>query len=142
MAAATSAAATEPATTLSLQGEVCTGVGEGAGFVQLPWVRREFSAKLGFEPYPGTFNLRLDGAEWEAARARLAAEPGIAIVPQPGFCAARCFRVVIAGQVTGAAVLPEVPDYPADKLEIVSAVPVRRTLGLVDGDRVSVSLVC
>jgi CTP-dependent riboflavin kinase len=135
-------ATTEPATTLRLHGEVCAGQGEGAGFLQLEWVRREFAAKLGFEPYPGTFNLHMAGADWDAARARIAHEPGITIDPEPGFCAARCFRVVLDGRVTGAAVLPEVPGYPADKLEIVSAVPVRRTLGVADGDRIAVHLVC
>lgn len=139
---AASASATERATTLHLQGEVCAGQGEGAGFVQLPWVRREFAAKLGFEPYPGTFNLRMAGADWESARERIAHEPGIPITPEPGFCPARCFRVVLDGRVTGAAVLPDVRGYPADKLEIVSAVPVRRTLGVADGDRIAVHMVC
>jgi CTP-dependent riboflavin kinase len=136
------ASTTEPATTLRLQGFVCSGLGEGADFVQLSWVRREFQAKLGFEPYPGTLNLRLSGPEWAAARERIAHEPGIPIDPDPGFCPARCFRVVLGGRVTGAAVLPGVPDYPADKLEIVSPVPVRPTLGIADGDSIAVHLVC
>lgn len=134
--------ATRPATTLQLHGVVCSGLGEGARFVQIPWVRREFAAKLGFDPYPGTFNLHLAGDEWDAARARLANEPGITIEPEPGFCPARCFRVVLGDRVTGAAVLPDVPGYPVDKLEIVSAVPVRETLGVDDGDRIAVHLVC
>jgi riboflavin kinase len=47
--------------TLLLVGEACSGLGEGAGFTRLDWVRREFLAKLGFEPYPGTFNLHMGG---------------------------------------------------------------------------------
>ncbi len=127
---------------LVLVGAVCSGAGEGANFTQLEWVRREFLARLGFEPYPGTFNLRLHGTEWEAARRVLAQEPGISINPVPGFCAAKCFHVVVAGRVTGAVVFPEVPGYPPEKFEVISAVPVRQTLGVKDGDEVTVSVVC
>ena len=130
------------AETLLLVGEACSGLGEGAGFTRLDWVRREFLAKLGFEPYPGTFNLRMSGPEWEAARRLLACEAGIGITPEPGFCAAKCFHVVIAGRITGAVVFPEVADYPDDKFEVISAVPVRQALGLADGDRVDVSVLC
>jgi CTP-dependent riboflavin kinase len=130
------------AATLLLEGEACSGLGEGASFTALDWVRREFLAKLGFEPYPGTFNLRMGGPEWEAARRVMDAEPGIVITPEPGFCAAKCFHVVIAGCITGAVVFPAVPGYPGDKFEVISAVPVRQALGVADGDRVTISVVC
>jgi CTP-dependent riboflavin kinase len=39
-------------------------------------------------------------------------------------------------------VFPEVAGYPADKFEVISAVPVRQALGVADGDRVAVSLLC
>ena len=138
-------AVTERATeaqTLLLVGEACSGLGEGASFTGLEWVRREFLAKLGFEPYPGTFNLHMRGDEWVAARRIMAREPGIGISPEPGFCAAKCFHVVVGGCITGAVVFPEIAGYPDDKFEVVSAVPVREALGVKDGDAVSVSVVC
>lgn len=128
--------------TLLLQGTLCSGLGEGAGFTGLDWVRSEFRDKLGFEPYPGTFNLQMDATSLRKARRLLARESGIRIHPAPGFCAATCFHVVVADRVTGAVVIPEVDDYPTDKLEVISAVPVRATLGAVDGDRVIISVVC
>ncbi len=130
------------AQTLLLSGIACSGLGEGAGFTSLEWVRREFLAKLGFDPYPGTFNLRMAGPEWEAARRILAREPGIAITPEAGYCAARCFHVVVGGCITGAVVFPEVAGYPPDKFEVISAVPVRQALGVGDGAVVAVSVVC
>ncbi|MBM3390376.1 MAG: CTP-dependent riboflavin kinase [Betaproteobacteria bacterium] len=130
------------AETLLLVGETCSGLGEGASFTALEWVRREFLAKLGFEPYPGTFNLRMGGPAWEDARRVMAREAGIAITPEPGFCAAKCFHVVVAGRITGAVVFPEVAGYPADKFEVISAVPMRQALGVADGDRVAVSVLC
>jgi len=130
------------AATLLLAGEVCSGLGEGAAFTELDWVRRAFLARLGFEPYPGTFNLRMSGPDWDEARRFMAREAGIAITPEPGFCAAKCFHVVVAGRITGAVVFPEIPGYPPDKFEVISAVPIRQALGVGDGDSVSISVVC
>ncbi|MDP2133723.1 MAG: DUF120 domain-containing protein [Sulfuritalea sp.] len=125
---------------VTLEGLLCSGLGEGAGFTALDWVEHQFHAKLGFWTHPGTLNLHLAGSEWDAARDAMQAASGIAIEPPPGFCAAKCFAVLIEGRIAGAAILPDVPDYPADKLEIVAPVAVRRELRLKDGDRVSLQL--
>jgi CTP-dependent riboflavin kinase len=42
-----------------LKGTVFSGRGKGRHFVDLPWARKQFQEKLGFNPYPGTLNLRL-----------------------------------------------------------------------------------
>lgn len=123
-----------------LEGRLCSGLGDGAGFTSLDWVEHQFHHKLGFWPYPGTVNLKLAGRDWHAARDAMKAAPGIAIDPLPGFCAAKCFTVLLEGRVAGAAILPDIPDYPADKLEIVCPIAVRQELQLQDGDRVSLRL--
>ncbi len=123
-----------------LEGCLRSGLGEGAGFTCLDWVARQFQSKLGFAPHPGTLNLSLAGGDWDAARAEMELAPGIAIEPPPGFCAAKCFTLVIDGRIQGAAVIPGVADYPADKLEIVAPVAVREVLRLSDGDRVTLQL--
>jgi riboflavin kinase, archaea type len=121
---------------IELEGRLCTGLGEGASFTQLDWVAREFREKLGFAPYPGTLNLVLTGSTWMVARSLLHKAAGIAIVPPNGFCAAKCFSVLINDRIEGAAVLPEVGGYPRDKFEILAPVGVRQELNLVDGDPV------
>lgn len=125
---------------LTLQGRLESGLGEGAAFMALDWVGRQCRDKLGFRPHPGTFNLSLSGEDWVAARDAMQHAPGIAIDPPPGFCAAKCFAVVIDGCVEGAAILPAVDAYPDDKLEIVAPVAVREALRLRDGDRVRLQL--
>lgn len=125
---------------VTLQGLLCSGLGEGAGFTSLDWVEHQFYGKLGFWPHPGTLNLQLAGSDWDAARDAMQAAPGITIDPPPGFCAAKCFPVLIEGRVAGAAILPDIPDYPADRLEIVAPVALRQELQLSDGDRVTLRL--
>lgn len=121
-------------------GRVTSGVGEGSRFTELGWVRRQFRTRLGFVPYPGTLNLEVRGAAWNALRRTLRRPKGIPIVPAEGFCAAKCFRVIIDDTLEGAVVLPDVPNYPANKLEIIAPHPVRNRLGLRDRDRVRVRI--
>lgn len=125
---------------MELEGTLCSGLGEGAMFTQLDWVVSEFGKKLGFIPHPGTFNLSMKGGLWIEASARIRMASGITINPPPGFCAAKCFEVVLNERINGAAVVPAVPDYPANKLEIVAPVCVRRELNLEDDDCVQLRI--
>lgn len=125
------------ATAMTLEGRLCSGLGEGAMFTGLDWVARQFREKLGYEPHPGTLNLSLAGEAWASAHGRMQQAAGIAIDPPAGFCAAKCFEVWIDDCIKGAAILPDVAGYPADKLEIVAPVAVRQALRLRDGDRVT-----
>lgn len=136
MKSARKASAVMKSPNIELEGRVCRGLGDGALFTQLDWVVREMRGKLGFAPYPGTFNLAMSGPVWADARSRLRQAAGIAIDPPAGFCAAKCFPVVIDGRIEGAAVMPDVADYPDDKFEILAPVGVRQELDLRDGDAV------
>ncbi len=121
-----------------IQGIVQGGLGQGNSFTQLDWVRQQFRDKIGFDPYPGTLNLRVQDRDGLAG---LRAERGIRIEPgAPGYCAAKCFRVEIGERVAGAWIIPEVPAYPDDLIELMAPVSLRDALGLKVGDVVSIKL--
>ena len=44
---------------VTLEGTVFTGFGEGAYYILKEVYRKQFIEKLGFDPYPGTLNLKL-----------------------------------------------------------------------------------
>src|SRR5208337_4812172 len=44
---------------VTLEGTVFTGLGEGAYYISKEHYRKQFAEKLGFDPYPGTLNLKL-----------------------------------------------------------------------------------
>ena len=123
-----------------LEGTVCSGLGEGSALTQLDWVLAQFSAKLGFEPCPGTFNLSLMGTKWAETRRALMDHQGIAIIPPEGFCGAKCFAVILAEKIKGYVIFPEIDGYPEDKFEILAPVSVRETLAANDGDRLKIRL--
>ena len=124
--------------TVILKGKVSSGEGTGSSFVNLPWAKRQFREKLKFNPYPGTLNLRLSpevGIEELRDVTR-----GIKIEAPEGFYGGRCFEASVSGKVRGAAVVPDVPDYSFDILEILAPINLRDVLGLKDGMELTVTI--
>ena len=58
----------------------------------------------------------------------------------PHDCDAKCWRVSIDGKIDGAIVFPLVPDYPIAQVEVIAPVGVRDTLGIEDGDDVTLTI--
>lgn len=117
------------------------GLRESSSFTHLPWVREQFISKLGIDPYPGTLNLEIvDAGDLEKFK-RIKRRKGIEIVPaEPGFCSAKCFHVLVCGKIKGALVIPQVPQYPESKIEIISSEKIRDILSLKAGDLVEVEI--
>lgn len=121
-----------------ITGIVQDGVGQGGAFTQLDWVRRQFRDKLGFDPYPGTLNVRVRQVETLATWQTLA---GISIDPAPGFCASRCHRMRLNGSIAVVWIIPEVPNYPNDLMELIAPNCLRDVLGVKSGDPVKIQIV-
>ena len=119
-----------------LEGRVFSGGGIGSFFINLSWVRSQIKEKLGFNPYPGTLNLQLlPGTDVKELRDTT---KGIKIKSSEGFHEGRCFKALIMEKLWGAVVVPDVPKYPHDLLEIMAPVNLRETLGLKDGGDIEV----
>lgn len=123
-----------------VQGRVTNGAGVAAGFTRVPWVRRQVEERLGFVPYPGTLNILPSSPADRAVVERLRSGPGVPLAPEPGYCAARCFPVVVEGRVPAAVVVPEVRGYPDHMMELLAPVRLRDELDLEDGSLVTVAV--
>ena len=124
--------------TLRLKGRVSSGKGQGREFVNLSWARKQIEEKLGFTPYSGTLNVRLDG-ESIKMKGVLMNATGAEILPAPSYCRGRIFEASIM-KVKCAVVIPEVPDYPEDVVEVISSGNLRERFHLVDGSWVEVKV--
>jgi len=60
----------------------------------------------------------------------------IEIVPVKGFCCGLCFKARIMDKVEGGIIIPRVPSYPENVLEVIAPLPLREELELRDGDEV------
>ncbi|MEM2337816.1 MAG: DUF120 domain-containing protein [Candidatus Bathyarchaeia archaeon] len=123
-----------------VKGKVVSGIGKGAKFIELPWVRRQINEKLGFTPYAGTLNIMLN-EEYINARKIIEKATPIIIVPEPEYCRGKCFRAFIMNSAEGAVIIPEVEDYPENILEVIASVNLRNKFKLEDGDLVKVSVI-
>ena len=121
---------------LVFKGTVYSGKGEGKKFVDLPWVKKQIVEKIGFSPYLGTLNLHLAKRSIEK-KVLLENTTGLKIKPQPKFCPGVMFKAQI-GDLECAIVIPKIPNYPTNVLEIIAPVCLRERLKLVDGNLVSV----
>ncbi len=123
---------------LFLDGIVFTGRGQGKRFLELPWVKRQIAEKLGFVPYAGTLNIRLTPESIEK-RGILDSAQGLIVEPQTGYLPGVLFRAAI-DRIECAVVIPKVPDYPKDVIEIISPAYLRGQLKIKDGSRVTFSV--
>ncbi|MCK4439565.1 CTP-dependent riboflavin kinase [Candidatus Bathyarchaeota archaeon] len=125
--------------TLSIKGSVSSGKGEGAKFIQLSWVKERITEKLGFTPYPGTLNLKLAKEEIRR-RGLLENTKAIEISPAEGFSRGKCFKAKLTDDLDCAVIIPEVPNYPEDVIEIMAPTNLRDKLNLRNGDSVEIKI--
>ncbi len=124
-----------------LTGKVITGLGEGQYYIALDGYRNQFREKLGFDPYPGTLNVKLDPESIEL-RKRISSHITIAGFTSHNrtFGNGSCFNVKIS-EIQGAVVVPERTHYPEDIIEIIAPVNLRKSLNLKDGSFVQVEVI-
>jgi riboflavin kinase len=125
-----------------MTGTIFSDLGQASRFMALEWVQELFKHCLGFHPFPATLNLRPlapgDSQVWQRVQREL---DWITLPPAADeHCAAKLCRVEIgstasSARVSGAVVLPEVKDYPLDKIEVVAPLRLKDHLGVKDGDR-------
>lgn len=124
---------------LRIKGIVFSGKGEGAKFIELPWVKKQIVEKLGFSPYRGTLNIELTKEEIKK-RVLLEKAQAIEISPVKGFSRGRCFKANLIDKLECAIVIPEVPNYPENVIEVIAPTNLRKKLQLRDGDSVEIKI--
>ncbi|WP_292462952.1 winged helix-turn-helix domain-containing protein/riboflavin kinase [Methanolobus sp.] len=125
---------------LELYGHVITGLGEGQYYISKEGYMSQFRDKLGFKPYPGTLNVRLDGSSAEMRDRITLIRPVVVHGFSDGersFGGGKCYQIEIEG-IKGAVIIPDRTHYPADLLEIIAPVKLREMLRINDDDKVRI----
>ena len=124
---------------LRVKGKVFSGSGEGAKFIQLPWVKKQITEKLGFTPYPGTLNIKVTEGNRELEKL-LKNEKAIEITPIKGFCRGRCFNAILMGNLKCAIIIPEIANYAENTIEVIAQENLREKFKLKDGDVIEIKI--
>ena len=129
---------------ITLEGVVFTGLGEGAYYISNEVYRKQFIEKLGFDPYPGTLNIKLTSDYDIDSRKELEAYPAIEIEgfknADRTFGLVKCYPVMIENKVKGALILALRSHYDVTVLEIIAPVCLRKHLNLKDGHKLKVEV--
>jgi riboflavin kinase, archaea type len=125
-----------------LNGTVVSGIGEGKYYMSLGPYKEQFNTHLGFEPYPGTLNIRLSSSSIPV-RKKIEALDWIRIkgfsTDGRTFGDAKCLPCRI-GSISCGIVMPGRTHYPEDIIEVIAPVALRRKLGVEDSDTVTVEV--
>lgn len=125
---------------ITFVGRVVTGIDEGAYYVSRKKYREQFLRKLGFDPFPGTLNLKLN----LGIRKKLETYPNIEIdgfmYGKRSFGKVKCFPAIINNTIKGAVALIDRTHHNDSVIEVIAPIYLRRKLGLKDGSEVQVKI--
>ncbi|MFQ5762344.1 MAG: DUF120 domain-containing protein [Candidatus Bathyarchaeia archaeon] len=129
---------------ITMEGKLFTGLGEGAYYISREGYRKQFVTKVGFEPHPGTLNLKLSKPEYTTSRKELEHREGIRI---EGFSNETrtyggliCYHALINNKVKGCVLLIQRTHYDSSVIEVIAPVHLRDALQLGDGDTVRLKI--
>ena len=125
---------------LDLSGRVFSGMGKGKYYVGHPEYQKRFEAALGYKPYPGTLNVKLEDRGAIEKLKNLRSMPGTRIdsftLGGEDFSALTCFD----GRLNGDRVtllFIDITHYNESVAELISSTFLRGKFGLRDGNPVS-----
>lgn len=125
---------------MEITGIIQSGAGKGAFFTQVDWVIRQCEEMLGYRPFPGTLNVRVNDSDVTRLM-HLTEGNDFDLVPDdPAFCSAKVTKVTLNG-IPAAVVIPaeEVRIHEERIVELIAGCSIKATLGLKDGDTVRIS---
>jgi riboflavin kinase len=129
---------------ITLEGTLFTGLGEGAYYVTKEGYRKQFMEKLGFDPYPGTLNLKLTSEYDIKSLSELETYPAVTLEgfedESRTYGAVRCYPAIINNKEKGAVINALRTHYGESVIEIVSPTYLRSRLKLKDGNKVKVEI--
>lgn len=129
---------------VTIEGTVFSGLGEGAYYVTRSYYRKQFIQKLGFDPYPGTLNLKITSEYDAKMRSELDTYPGIEILgyknEDRAYGSNKCFRAIVNNREKGAVVIALRTHYDSSVIEVIAPASLRDRLKLKDGNKVKVEV--
>jgi riboflavin kinase len=127
---------------IEFEGTIAKGLGEGGYYVSMEGYSRQMKEKLGFAPFPGTLNLKLDDQGIIRRQQMLKLEPVII----SGFKDEKrtygdlfAFKCRIESEEC-AVIVPIRTHHGPEIIEVVCPFNIKKKLGKKDGDKVKVSL--
>ncbi|MGZ5520322.1 MAG: DUF120 domain-containing protein [Halobacteriota archaeon] len=128
---------------IELEGTIVSGLGEGRYYLSIRGYTKQFEELLGFTPYPGTLNIKLDNKS-ASARVRLNNLTPINIssfkTSNRTYGGIKAYVASIGG-IDGAIIVPDRTHYHNDIIETIALVSIKETLKIDNGDSIKVVVI-
>jgi riboflavin kinase, archaea type len=125
---------------LTVSGRLFSGMGKGRYYVGHPEYQKRFKQVLGYVPYPGTLNIKLEDIAVIEELKRLRSSGGVRVESftsdGESFSALNCFDGELRGEKVTLLFI-DVTYYNETVAELISPAYLRGRLGLKDGDNVT-----
>ena len=125
---------------IDFEGHIITGMGEGAYYMSLNGYKQQFKEKLGYEPYPGTLNIKLNSMLYVEAKKEMLKYPSIDIEgfsdQSRTFGWVKCYPAYINDSVNinSSILILERTHYDDSIIEIIAPFSIKEQFSLKDGD--------
>ena len=121
------------------EGIVTSGLGKGAVFMSIDYYKGKVKEKLGFDPYTGTLNLRIEKGQTSLLNDFDAIRIEGIKKDDKSFGGASCYKVKI-NDINAAIIIPDLTEHEEDIVEIIAPTNLKLELKIKDGDKVKIKL--
>ena len=129
---------------VELKGILVSGMGEGAYYMALKGYTKQFKSKIGYVPFPGTLNVRLDQKTHQEAIKQFETLEGIKIKSfsdgKRTYGWVKCFSAKLNNSISCELIMLERTHHDDSVVELISKICLRKTGKLKDGSKVSIKI--
>ena len=129
---------------IELSGSVISGLGEGAYYMSLKGYTRQFKVKIGYIPFPGTLNIKLNQLQTTQIIQQLDELDNIMIEPfsdgRRTYGWVKCFHVTINDSIKCELIRLERTHHDNSVIELISKNNLRKTARLKTDSKITVQI--
>lgn len=129
---------------LELKGTLVSGMGEGAYYMSLKGYTKQFKTKIGYIPFPGTLNVKLEKKEHIEALYHFDSLDGIKINgfsdEKRSYGWVKCFQGKLNKKINCNLIRLERTHHDPSIIELISKTNIRRSEKLSDGSKVTITI--
>lgn len=129
---------------VELKGTLVSGMGEGAYYMSLKGYTNQFKSKIGYVPFPGTLNVRLDKKVHQEAIKQFESFEGITIKSfsdgKRTYGWVKCFPARLNQSINCQLIILERTHHDDSIIELISKICIRKSGKFKDGSKVTIKI--
>jgi len=129
---------------VDLKGTLVSGMGEGAYYMGLKGYTKQFKSKIGYVPFPGTLNVKLDQKIHQESIKQFETLDGIKIKSfsdgKRTYGWVKCFSAKLNNSISCELIILERTHHDDSVIELISKTCLRKNAKLKDGSKVSIKI--